>query len=131
MHLPFISDCYAINVMNDEEVWLSYYSDFPLVRMKHFELQNIWTDFARISQSFVVRDKTVIYKKAYERNQLLRCSLDNPAQHEPVEAVDENGQTISGNWEVAARGPDFCLMAEGAIYMMSNTKYVEMCKELI
>ena len=28
--LPRIVDCYAMDVVNAEEVWLSYYSDFPL-----------------------------------------------------------------------------------------------------
>ena len=36
--LPFIDDCYAINVVSEDEVWLSYYSDFPLVGIRAFKL---------------------------------------------------------------------------------------------
>lgn len=36
--LPFVDDCYAINVVSEDEVWLSYYSDFPLVGIRAFKL---------------------------------------------------------------------------------------------
>ncbi len=31
--VPSIADCYALNVCSDREVWLCYYTDFPLVRL--------------------------------------------------------------------------------------------------
>jgi hypothetical protein len=115
---PFIDDCYALNVMTDDEVWLSYYSGFPLVRIKRFELENIWKEFGSISHGFAIRSGTVVYKKAYVRNQLFRCSLDSPCNHEPLEVVDQNGGTIEGEWTIAARGPALYLMTGSALYEM-------------
>jgi hypothetical protein len=40
--LPTMDDCYALNVLANNEVWLSYYSEFPIVQIVNFELGNIW-----------------------------------------------------------------------------------------
>ena len=32
-NIPYIDECYAMNVI-DGDVWLYYYSEFPLVQMK-------------------------------------------------------------------------------------------------
>lgn len=36
--LPGIDDCYAVNVSAEDEVWLDYYSHFPLVRLQDKKL---------------------------------------------------------------------------------------------
>jgi hypothetical protein len=43
-NLPFIADCYTLNVA-DEDVWLSYYTDFPLVQLRDFDVKRVWNDF--------------------------------------------------------------------------------------
>jgi hypothetical protein len=42
-HLPSIDDCYALNVA-DEGVWVSYYSAFPLVKLRSKTLLRAWVD---------------------------------------------------------------------------------------
>jgi hypothetical protein len=39
--LPAIADCYAMNVTPEGEVWLNYYTDFPLVRLRGFALADV------------------------------------------------------------------------------------------
>ena len=34
-----ITDCYALNVINEDEVWFYYYTDFKLVRLTHVRTQ--------------------------------------------------------------------------------------------
>ena len=39
--LPFIDDCYSLKVVGTS-VYVSYYSDFPLVWLVDFQLQRVW-----------------------------------------------------------------------------------------
>ena len=43
--LPDIADCYALNVASDQEVWLCYYTDFPLVRLVDGKVDDLWLRF--------------------------------------------------------------------------------------
>ena len=42
--LPFISDCYSLNVVGSS-VYVSYYTDFPLVWLSDFKIKRVWHDF--------------------------------------------------------------------------------------
>jgi hypothetical protein len=47
--LPCIDDCYALNVSGEDEVWTSYYSSFPVVRLRRKSLDKAWLDFPAIA----------------------------------------------------------------------------------
>jgi hypothetical protein len=60
--LPFIADCYAMNVEpSSGDVWLNYYEDFPLVHISHGAVKQIWVDFGSVGNDFSVRDADVLY----------------------------------------------------------------------
>ena len=124
--LPRIVDCYAMNVVNAEEVWLSYYSDFPLVSIKNFQLNRAWKDFGCMNPAFAIAGETVIFQKCYTRregkSQLLRCSISASAQTEPVYAVDEEGAVVDGLFTAVARGPNFYLLTESALYELQRNR---------
>jgi hypothetical protein len=42
--LPWVFDCYALNATGPDDVWLCYYTDFPLVRIYGHELVEKYTD---------------------------------------------------------------------------------------
>jgi hypothetical protein len=120
--LPFIADCYAMNVVNDEEVWLSYYTDFPLVSVRNFRLGHISKEFGCMDRAFALLGETVVFPKCYTRSegksQLLRRVLLDSGQSETLEAVDEAGVFIDGLFTAAARGPHFYLYTETALYQL-------------
>lgn len=124
--LPFIDDCYAMNVVNEEEVWLSYYMDFPLVLIKNFQLARAWKDFGCMDRAFAIEGETVIFQKCYTRregkSQLLRCSISASAHTEPVFAVDEKGAVVDGLFTAVARGPNFYLLTESALYELQRNR---------
>jgi hypothetical protein len=123
--LPRIDDCYAMNVVNAEEVWLSYYSDFPLVAIKNFQLHQIWKDFGCIDRAFALLGGSVVFPKCYTRregkSQLLRRTLSGAPQAEPLDAVDEAGVPVGGLFTAVARGPHFYLLTESALYELMTT----------
>ncbi|MGL5076251.1 MAG: hypothetical protein ACRDBG_10530, partial [Waterburya sp.] len=41
-NLDSICDCYALNVESDSDVWLYYYTEFPLVHLHHQKIQSVW-----------------------------------------------------------------------------------------
>lgn len=123
--LPGIADCYAMNVVSDDEVWLSYYTDFPLVSVRNFRLGRIWTKFGCMDRSFALLGETVVFPKCYTRSegksQLLRRTLSDSAQSEPLDVVDEIGAPFAGTFRAVARGPHFYLLTETALFKLGTT----------
>ncbi|PEN01479.1 hypothetical protein CN621_09405 [Bacillus wiedmannii] len=62
--IPPIDDCYAMNVI-DGDVWLYYYSEFPLVQMKDKKIHMSWNEITVIkeirSESFAVAQDKVVF----------------------------------------------------------------------
>jgi hypothetical protein len=123
-NLPFIDDCYAMNVVSEDEVWLSYYSDFPLVSIRSFRLHRAWKDFGCMDRAFSLFEGAVVFPKCYTRNegnsQLLRRTLSESPQTEPLEATDDDGRTIGGQFKAAARGSKLYLWTEAALYELGT-----------
>lgn len=119
-NLPFVDDCYALNVVDEDEVWLSYYTDFPLVLIKNFRLQRVWKDFGCMARGFALWRDYVLFQKCYTRpSQLLRRGLSDSPQAEPIEAIDEDGTLIGGDFVTAGRGAHFYLQGEAALYELT------------
>jgi len=120
VHIPGIDDCYAMNVAGEDEVWLCYYSDFPLVSLKGFQLQHIWNDFGCMGRAFAIFEDHVIFPKCYTRSEgrsrLMRRSLSGPPHTEQeVTPVDESGAVIGGVFRTTARGANLYLWNDSAL----------------
>ena len=48
-NVPPIDDCYTMNVI-DGDVWLYYYSEFPLVQMKDKKIHMSWNEINVIKE---------------------------------------------------------------------------------
>jgi len=122
--LPFIDDCYAMNVVSEDEVWLSYYSAFPLVSIRRFQLHRAWRDFGCMNGAFALFEGAVIFPKCptrinEENSQLLRRTLSESPRTEPLEVIDDEGRTIGGQFKAAARGSQIYLWTETALYELA------------
>jgi hypothetical protein len=84
-----------MNVVSDEEVWLSYYTDFPLVSVRNFRVAQVLNEFGCMDQAFALLGESVIFPKCYTRNdgksQLLRRALSDTGLSETLEALDDSG----------------------------------------
>jgi len=125
--LPFIDDCYSMNVANEDEVWLSYYSAFPLVHIKKFQLQGVRREFGGMDGAFGLTHDAVVFSKCYtrvrnEKPQLLRRTLADTPNTEPIEPIDERGKAVQGSFNTAARGPHFFLHTSIALYGTSLSR---------
>jgi len=72
--VPIIDDCYALNVSSDNEIWVYYYSAFPLVRLVDKRLAGIWTRVPGLgAHAFAVGEKSVLFAGDYgDRSSITR-----------------------------------------------------------
>ena len=92
--MPPIDDCYAMNVI-DGDVWLYYYSEFPLVQMKDKEIHMSWNEIHVIkeiwSESFAVAQGKVVF--ITQDKKLVVYDLNNNHVHD-INLCNELGEPI-------------------------------------
>jgi len=70
--LPTIDDCKAINVDDNDVVWLYYHGDYPLVRLVNGRFDRIWLDFpVAWACGFAVSDDQALFAGSYRHPGLL------------------------------------------------------------
>jgi hypothetical protein len=105
--IPAIDDCYALNIVNQSEVWLSYYGDFPVVALSEKNLKKAWVDFPhRAAKAFAVSGERLLMVSAYKNPRWIYVDLtDRVTAEAPI--ADEKGSPI----EI-----DFCFARDPAVY---------------
>jgi hypothetical protein len=125
--LPYIHDCYALNVFEDT-VWICYYSSFPLVCLKNFQFVRAWPDFGN-TKAFAVRKGQLLRFPAYRKRYLTVRHVDDEREtiwkladsdgkllSEPLEEKDDDPTTYRAPFSVAARGPKMYIYTEKALF---------------
>jgi hypothetical protein len=64
--LRVITDCYALNVVSDDETWFYYYTHFPLVQLKNNREVDYWQSPVKWSHAFAVKWNYVLFCGSYE-----------------------------------------------------------------
>jgi hypothetical protein len=90
--LPFISDCYSLNVVGSS-VYVSYYTDFPLVWLRDFEIKRVWNDFDA-NKAIAIRSDYFVAFPAYNKPHLTVRSFDS-AEATVWELVSADGRNLS------------------------------------
>ncbi len=94
--LPSIDDCTAINVGDDDAVWLYYYGDYPLVRLVAGRFDRIWRDFPiKGARGFAVSGDQALFAGGgrYPRH-LFLVDLETRAVQK-LRPVDQHGKAIT------------------------------------
>lgn len=121
--LPMICDCYALNVDQTGDVWLNYYTDFPLVRLHNYKVDEVWHGFGTLGNAFAVRDNRVIY--TFKEHMAIR-HLTSPTESEPQLVIpQDDGNVLKPSSQcyvdIAARGTSFVVNTGSAVYTMRDT----------
>ncbi len=120
--LPMICDCYALNVDMSGDVWLNYYTDFPLVRLHDNKLDRMWAKFGVLGNAFAIRGDEIIYMA---KGQLSAISVATEPCGEALSAIprDVAGVELVANpqrdADTAGRGSAFIINTGNAIYSTS------------
>lgn len=123
-NLPYIDDCYALNVC-DDAVWVCYYSDFPLVCLRDFRMDRVWEKFGA-TKAFAVRGQQFVRFPAYSKPYLISRTFDDSADTVWI-LIDSDGnilsrlegespEELSVPFSVTARGPRIYLWTENALF---------------
>jgi hypothetical protein len=113
-----ISDCYALNVASDREVWLCYYTDFPLVRLMDGKVDAAWTEGpVKGSPAFAVRADRTLFAGGYEeRDKLVLTRLGDRAGVK-LTVTDEAGLRLKG-FRTFARRDRLFLQTEDTLHVV-------------
>lgn len=90
-----MADCYALNVCSAREVWLCYYTDFPLVQLLDHTIGGVWLNFPVAgSPAFAVLGQRTLFSGGYKkRESLFEVSLDSLRKRELI-PIDQDGKLI-------------------------------------
>jgi hypothetical protein len=69
--LGSMADCYALNVCSGKEVWLCYYTDFPLVQLIEGTIAGWWPMSIHGSHGFAVAGGRVLLGGSYDKKESL------------------------------------------------------------
>lgn len=111
-----MADCYALNVVSSREVWLRYYTDFPLVRIVDGKIVDVWNKLpADGSSAFAIRGKRALFEGGYDhRGELVLVDLDS-RRIEKLSPVDDEGEPL-GDFYARGRGSVLYLACEEGLY---------------
>jgi hypothetical protein len=118
--IPPIDDCYALNVVDQDEVWLSYYGDFPVVALSKKTLKKAWMDFPRrAARAFAVSGEKLLMLSHYQHPKWILVDLKERVSTEtPI--ADEKGSAVELDF-CFARGPVVYFGAKGRDELYSAT----------
>jgi hypothetical protein len=118
--IPLIDDCYALNVADENEVWLSYYGDFPVVALSKKALKKAWIDFPRrAARAFAVAGENLLMISHYQNPKWVLVNLKDRVSTE-APTTDDKGSPVELDF-CFARGPVVYFGAKGHDELYSAT----------
>ena len=116
--VPGISDCYALNVASEREVWLYYYTDFPLVRLVDGRVDGLWPRFpVKGSPGFAIDGDTALFGGGYnDRDTLHRVRLGDKRAVK-FALTDEHGRLLK-RFSAFGRRDSLFLQTDEALYVV-------------
>jgi len=119
--LDSICDCYALNVESEEDVWLYYYTEFPLVRLHDREIQSVWRMPLEGSDAFAVSASHALFRGGYkDRDTYQLFALGkggDPNLLAKVELQNEKGSKLAAD-QVVGRANIIHLVSDGILYQV-------------
>ncbi len=116
--IPDIADCYALNVCSNREVWLCYYTDFPLVRLVEGQVAGLWAGIGvKGSHAFAVSSGHTLFAGGHsQRNKLFHMDLTT-SKFEERTPVDDAGKTIT-EFTAFGRGSGLWLQSGSVLFFV-------------
>lgn len=120
--LDTICDCYALNVVSQNETWCYYYTPFPLVQIQNGKVINYWHSPIKGAHAFAVWRDTVLFQGGYDkRDEYVLLRLKDSHQMEEIaryKLVDDEGAPVKTEGYLAARGSLLVLVSGMKCYRL-------------
>jgi hypothetical protein len=118
-----IADCYALNVISDEEAWCYYYTDFPLVKLQGTKVVATWSSPIAGASHFAVWKDSVLMDGGYHKHDkfvLLELGdREKITVGQEYSFTDEQGNPLSA--AQSARG-EYLLLGSGTVLYRADLK---------
>jgi hypothetical protein len=116
-----ILDCYAFNVASKDDVWLYYYTGFPLVRLQHRRPIAVWHLPLHYSQGVAVNGRYALFRggpDGPDKYRLFELGADGKVMRRATLTLnDEDGEPLVAR-RVAARADTLTIFSRGRIYAL-------------
>lgn len=117
-NLHSITDCYALNVTSNNDIWFYYYAQFCLVHLKSYKIQGMWDIPISGSHAFIVSGRYVVFQGGYNERELYSLYKLSPKKLSLVKnfmLLDEFNQELSA-YPVAVRKDKLWLLGGNKVY---------------
>lgn len=115
--VPYIADCYALNVTSDETVCIYYYSEFPLVKINKNTYEIFKNIPVRDSNAFAIKNDFVLFSSDYDRKgKVYLYSLQNRSKN-IFYTLDQEGKSLNYDYAVG-RDNKLFLTKDKDIYLI-------------
>jgi hypothetical protein len=114
-----ISDCYALNVATDDDVWCCYYTDFPLVHLHKKQIASTWNVPVSGSHAFAVAAGHALFAGDYKNRDafhLIRLGENGAATRLGQFALQGEGGAAVKAERTVGRGGSLYVLGEGILY---------------
>jgi hypothetical protein len=115
--LKSMADCYALNVCSDREVWLYFYTEFPLVRLLDGIVAAHWMMPISGSHGFAVEADRVLLGGSYDEKETLCLGQLDKLAFEPVTPMTDAGQPLR-QFRAFGRGQRLYLATAEGLYVV-------------
>jgi hypothetical protein len=126
--LDSICDCYALNVESDSDVWLYYYTQFPLVHLQHQKVKSVWNMPIHGSDGFAICDRRALFRGDYDDRDTYRLfSLGRNGEVKLIrklQFIHQKEHKIIAQ-RIASRGSSMYLLSNELIYQIDLTNLDE------
>jgi hypothetical protein len=117
--LEAIDDCYAFNVTTNEDVYVYYYSSFPIVKIKDKKIAHVWSEIPLTGSSGFAIDKDVaLFAGTYQhKNSLFLINLSTYEYKEVTPITID--QTELKYKQIYGRGNKLFLVTDMDVYAIT------------
>jgi len=114
-----VADCYALNVVSDDEVWLYYYTDFQLVQLRHRAIEAVHVPNVQGSSAFAVsRNRShALFVGGYSDHQSFELVALAGGKRAPkrMTPLDLEGRPVE-HLRAVGRGPSLYLLTADHLF---------------
>ena len=125
--LPFIDDCYALNVTS-ESTNIYYYSDFPLVTLNKTGYKIFSNIPIRGSHAFAILNDLVLFSHGYDHRALVYLYSLREKKRKTFQPVTQNGEELKYEYAVG-RGSKLFLVKDNDVFII-NMEDEKNCEEM-
>ncbi|MDQ6596404.1 hypothetical protein E2K98_30010 [Bacillus salipaludis] len=123
--VPFIDDCYALNVTSESTI-IYYYYDFPLVKLNKTGYEIFPNIPIKGSHAFANLNDFVLFSHGYDDRAVVYLYSLRDKQRKTFQTVDQNGEELKYEYAVG-RGSKLFLVKGRNVYLinMEDEKFVK------